>query len=950
MKKLISKLALFIMTIVMLFTMIPGTLIALADDNIINIRVSGTENYDYAFEVLEVVNSIRINHGLNQLEMSEELLNIAMTRAAEISLYFSHTRPDGTGGYSENIASGPDTPKAVMELWTNSEGHYNNIVSKDASEIGIGCFKDNRGQYWWVQLFSCSEIYNKVLKSGVYEVTYNIPAKKECLNINTWNMNSYCIDTKQSCCIYNFDTLPDKGYLNVQSTSTYMIVDPLNFVFSSSNESVIQIDENGEYVIGNSGVATLKATLKDKEDPEDPTVYFEKEITVLPKDLSSFFVDFSLENYLFICDGTPKMPKVLNTKGLIEDVDYTVAYSNNINAAVGNDRGRVTVTGIGNYTGSLELRFFIQDEICDHNYVEVRTEPTCQKLGSVKMICSKCGETDNTATIKYLPKVSHNYIAKVTNADCENPGKKVYTCSMCGDSYSETIPATGHKYSPEWTIDNKATCISEGSKSHHCTVCGSKKDVTVIPKTEHSFTVTENKPTCVSGGSKTYICKDCGKTYTESVSATGHSYTGKIIKAAACTATGLKTYTCSICGDSYSETIPATGHKYSSEWTIDKKATCTTEGSKSHHCTFCGVKKDITVIPMTNHNYITTVIKAATCTENGENKLICSDCGECRTASVLAKGHNYTLKIVKPSYTAQGYTIHTCTICGNSYNDNYTDKLVLGDVSGFKVSSTNANAIKLTWNKVSDADGYVVYRYNTSTKKYGRIAKVEDLSFTDKNLKSGTSYKYAIRAYKDVNGKEVLSPTYPQITSTTNPTNITKANFTSSANAVKMSWSKIPGATGYKVYKYNTSTKKWQTAANTKNTSYTFSKLKAGTTYKYTVRAYKTQGGKTYLSPKYSTFTTSTNPATVNFKLTAGSKKATIKWSKVTGATGYKVYYKTSKNGKWIGLKTTNNKTTSYTKTGLKKGKTYYFTVKAYRSVGGKTYNGVYTSKTVTIK
>lgn len=944
MKKLISKLALFIMTIVMLFTMIPGTLIALAADDIINIRVSGTENYDYAFEVLERLNVLRSSLGLPEVVMNKTYLEKAMTRSAEISLYFSHTRPGESGQYTENIASGSDTPEDVMKLWINSEGHYKNLTNQYITSVGVGCFQDNQGNYWWTLIFT-GYIVEPYFKSGAYEATYNISAKKECLNINTWNINSYCIDTKQSCCIYNFDTLPDKGYLNVQSTSTYMIVDPLNFVFSSSNESVIQIVENGEYVIGNSGVATLKATLK-----EDPTVYFEKEITVLPKDLSSFFVDFSLDNYSFICDGTPKMPKVLNTKGLTEGVDYTVAYSNNINAAVGNDRGKVTVTGIGNYTGSLKLRFFIQDEICDHNYVEVRTEPTCKKLGSVKMICSKCGETDNTAAIKYLPKVSHNYIAEVTNSDCENPGKKVYTCSMCGDSYSDIIPAAGHKYSSDWTLDIQPTCKSEGSKSHHCTVCGAKKDVTVIPKTEHSYTVTEKKPTCVSGGSKTYTCKDCGKTYTESVSATGHSYTGKITKAAACTATGLKTYTCSACGDSYTEIIPATGHKYSSEWTVDKKATCTTEGSKSHHCTLCGVKKDITVIPMTNHNYITTVIKAATCTEKGENKITCSDCGECHTENVLAKGHNYAFNVVNPSYTAQGYTTHTCTVCGNSYKDNYTDKLVLGNVSGFKISSTNVNAIKLTWNKVSGADGYVVYRYNTSTKKYGRIAKIGDLSFTDKNLKSGTSYKYAIRAFKAVNGKEVLSPTYPQITATTNPANISKVSFKSSANVVKMSWDKVSGATGYRVYKYNTSTKKWQTVANTKNTSYTFSKLKAGTTYKYTVRAYKTLDGKTYLSPKYSSFTSSTNPATVSFKLTAGSKKATVKWSKVTGATGYKVYYKTSKNGKWIGLKTTNNKTTSYTKTGLKKGKTYYFTVKAYRSVGGKTYNGSFVTKGVKVK
>lgn len=258
--------------------------------------------------------------------------------------------------------------------------------------------------------------------------------------------------------------------------------------------------------------------------------------------------------------------------------------------------------------------------------------------------------------------------------------------------------------------------------------------------------------------------------------------------------------------------------------------------------------------------------------------------------------HSYISTVTKqPTCTTTGTQTRKCSICGKT--ETQTIK-----ATGHKYTTT---VVKPTYS----AQGYTLHKCSTC----------------------GNSYKDNYKA------KLTLA-------------NITKANFTSSANAVKMSWNKVSGATGYRVYKYNTSTKKWQTVANTKNTYYTFSKLKSGTTYKFTVRAYRTEGGKTYLSPKYSTFTTSTNPATVNFKLTAGSKKATVKWSKVTGATGYKVYYKTSKNGKWTCLKTANNKTTSYTKTGLKKGKTYYFTVKAYRTVGGKTYNGAFTTKSVKVK
>lgn len=272
--------------------------------------------------------------------------------------------------------------------------------------------------------------------------------------------------------------------------------------------------------------------------------------------------------------------------------------------------------------------------------------------------------------------------------------------------------------------------------------------------------------------------------------------------------------------------------------------------SSTIHCS------DGDIVPHT-HNYTSKITKQPTCTATGIKTFSCS-CGDKYTQTIAKTAHKYTTTIVKPTYAAQGYTLHKCSVCGTRYKDNYKAKLTLG--------------------------------------------------------------------------------------------NITKVNFTSSSNAVKMSWNKVSGATGYRVYQYNTSTKKWKAVANIKNTNYTFKNLKSGTTYKFTVRAYKNQGGKTYLSPKYTTFTSSTNPATVNFKLTAGSKKATVKWSKVTGATGYKVYYKTSKNGSWKLLKTANNKTTSYTKTGLTKGKTYYFTVKAYRTVGGKTYNGSYNTKSVKVK
>ena len=576
------------------------------------------------------------------------------------------------------------------------------------------------------------------------------------------------------------------------------------------------------------------------------------------------------------------------------------------------------------------------------------------------------------------PEHTHDWsIGVITKQPtCTATGIKTFTCS-CGESYTETIAKKSHSYSTSWTIDKQATCTAEGSKSYHCTACGTKKDVTTIAKTAHKYDSGKitKQPTETATGVKTYTCTVCKTTKTEAIPrlAHKHSYMSKITKQPTCTSTGIKTFNCS-CGDSYTETIAKKSHSYSTSWTIDKQATCTAEGSKSYHCTACGTKKDVTTIAKTahkydsgkitkqptetatgvktytctvckttkteaiprlahKHSYMSKITKQPTCTSTGIKTFNCS-CGDSYTETIAKTGHSYSTKVIVPTCTSQGYTLHTCSKCGSNYKNNYTDFKEHG-YEHFVIEEPTCTDIgeelficSYCGDSYTETISATGHKYTTTFVKPTYSAQGYTLH---KCSTCGNSYKDNYKA------KLTLS-------------NITKTNFTSSANAVKMSWNKVSGATGYRVYKYNTSTKKWQTVANTKNTSYTFSKLKSGTTYKFTVRAYRTEGGKTYLSPKYSTFTTSTNPATVNFKLSAGSKKATVKWSKVTGATGYKVYYKTSKNGNWVLLKTCSNKTTSYTKTGLTKGKTYYFTVKAYRTVSGKTYNGSYTTKSVKVE
>jgi hypothetical protein len=173
-------------------------------------------------------------------------------------------------------------------------------------------------------------------------------------------------------------------------------------------------------------------------------------------------------------------------------------------------------------------------------------------------------------------------------------------------------------------------------------------------------------------------------------------------------------------------------------------------------------------------------------------------------------------------------------------------------------------------------------------------------------------------------------------------------------NKIVLTWNKIDGVTGYRVYRYNATTKKYaylKQIAGSANATYTDTGLKAGTNYRYRVRAYVTVNKVKNYGKYSSKLNLYTKFKAVTLTAKAGTKKATLSWKKITGVTGYRVYMKTG-TGKF--KKITDVKGASkvkYTKTGLTKKKTYYFRVRAFKTVKGVNTFGAYsTIKTVIAK
>lgn len=170
-------------------------------------------------------------------------------------------------------------------------------------------------------------------------------------------------------------------------------------------------------------------------------------------------------------------------------------------------------------------------------------------------------------------------------------------------------------------------------------------------------------------------------------------------------------------------------------------------------------------------------------------------------------------------------------------------------------------------------------------------------------------------------------------------------------NALKLNWSKVNGANGYRAYvKVNG---QWKALGNTKSTTYVHKKLETGKSYTYTVKAYKnTKSGTVWSSydKKGITGKAALSAPSLRKAKRTSAKKATLSWKKVNGASGYVVYRKTN-NGRWqIVKKITKGNITSFTDKKLSKGKKYTYTVRAYRTVGKKNIYSGYNKKGLKVK
>ena len=397
-----------------------------------------------------------------------------------------------------------------------------------------------------------------------------------------------------------------------------------------------------------------------------------------------------------------------------------------------------------------------------------------------------------------------------------------------------------------------------------------------------------------------------------------------------------------------------TGYPYDIVTTIDGSKTSylhkeAVDGARNHYTIYAVSGNSKSIVSESKYDFVEgPTIKSFTTQKGGvELKWTATEYAEkyyiyrkTSSSGAWSKIGTSTKTSYKDTKVSAGKTYYYTIVAEDDYGEcsaknekGWSTKCLVMPAS-LKASNVNGG-IKVTWAKVSGASTYVVYRKAGSAKSWTKVATVKTNSYTDKTAKSGTTYKYTVKA------------TYGSLTNSKyNTTGVSlkcvgtpQVKLSNGTSGISVTWGKITGATKYDVYRKAGSAKSWTKVATVKTNSYTDKSVKSGTTYKYMVKAYSGTLASSYNS---SGWTIKRLAAPKLSGVTSAKSGVTVKWGKVTGAEKYCVYRKTG-SGKFVKIATVNgNKKFTYLDKTAKKGTTYTYTVQAYSgSYKSSYYSGL---------
>ena len=301
MKKLKHTLCIMLTLILMVTSIMVIPVSAEADgDTIITVPITVQEEYSMANEFFQIMNQKRAEAGLPEYKLDAGLMDMAMTRAAQLCIYFNHAslvsdprEHDALGdlqvgtpiehkiGVTEDILDGTADAASSYKVWYDSSGHRPALISTEYNYCGIGVVTYHNNIKWCliVSKYPCGNEIESV--SGSKTNTRNIDAKAKFFSQNIyWTINANANSSKCGADGYMNEsfTFADIG---TQSTS-YYVTQPGVFTFRSNNPELFSVDGIGRIKPLKSGTGSLTVLYKGMELCTTPVKTTEKRVIPTP--------------------------------------------------------------------------------------------------------------------------------------------------------------------------------------------------------------------------------------------------------------------------------------------------------------------------------------------------------------------------------------------------------------------------------------------------------------------------------------------------------------------------------------------------------------------------------------------------------------------------------------------------------------------------------------------
>jgi fibronectin type 3 domain-containing protein len=195
----------------------------------------------------------------------------------------------------------------------------------------------------------------------------------------------------------------------------------------------------------------------------------------------------------------------------------------------------------------------------------------------------------------------------------------------------------------------------------------------------------------------------------------------------------------------------------------------------------------------------------------------------------------------KTAKNGKTYTYGVKALKGKVTSSYDTEKITFVSAPKLASAKNAKDGVEIKWNAVSGATKYRVYRKASGEKSWTKLADTTKLAYTDKTAKSGKTYSYTVKAYKD-SAASAVNSTGLSVKRLEAPELIKAKKVTS---GIGIYWEETTGAKEYRVYR-RTSGGSWTMIGTTENVKYTDKTAKSGVTYIYTVKAVSGKSISTY--------------------------------------------------------------------------------------------------------